>query len=90
MKPPTDSQWEAIRTTERHLLVSAGAGTGKTSTVVGRILYLLGAESGAQTCAAPLALRDIARDHLHQRRRRRPQAQAAEGAPRRRPARRGL
>jgi ATP-dependent helicase/nuclease subunit A len=59
MKPPTDSQWEAIRTTDRHLLVSAGAGTGKTSTVVGRILFLLGAEIRRETCAAPLALRDI-------------------------------
>ena len=59
MKPPTDSQWEAIRTVDRHLLVAAGAGTGKTSTVVGRILYLLGVEIRGRTCEAPLGLRDI-------------------------------
>ncbi|HET6577547.1 MAG TPA: UvrD-helicase domain-containing protein [Gemmatimonadales bacterium] len=59
MKPPTDSQWEAIRTTDRHLLVTAGAGTGKTTTVVGRILYLLGAEVRGETRPTPLALRDI-------------------------------
>jgi ATP-dependent helicase/nuclease subunit A len=59
MKRPTDSQWEAIRTTDRHLLVAAGAGTGKTTTVVGRILYLLGAEVRGETRPTPLALRDI-------------------------------
>jgi ATP-dependent helicase/nuclease subunit A len=59
MKSPTDSQWQAIRTTDRHLLVTAGAGTGKTTTVVGRILYLLGAEVRGETRPAPLALRDI-------------------------------
>lgn len=59
MKSPTDSQWQAIRTTDRHLLVTAGAGTGKTTTVVGRILYLLGAEVRGETRSAPLALRDI-------------------------------
>ena len=37
-------QWEAITDVENHVLVSAGAGTGKTRTVVGRILHLLGVE----------------------------------------------
>ncbi len=59
MKRPTDSQWDAIRPVDRHLLVNAGAGTGKTSTVVGRILYLLGIEVRGETCPAPLELRDI-------------------------------
>ena len=40
----TPRQWAAVRTTDRHVLVSAGAGTGKTRTVVGRILFLLGVE----------------------------------------------
>ncbi len=39
---PSDSQWEVIRTVGRHLLVAAGAGTGKTFTVVQKVLYLLG------------------------------------------------
>ena len=37
-------QWEAVEAVDRHVLVSAGAGTGKTRTVVGRVLYLLGME----------------------------------------------
>ena len=60
MRPPTDSQWEAIRTTDRHLLVAAGAGTGKTHTVVGKILYLLGVPLRDAVHPTPLALRDIA------------------------------
>lgn len=59
MKSPTPSQWDAIRATDRHLLVAAGAGTGKTSTVVGRILYLLGAEVHGERYPAPVALQDI-------------------------------
>ena len=35
-------QWEAVAATTDHVLVDAGAGTGKTNTVVGRVLYLLG------------------------------------------------
>lgn len=57
---PTDSQWAAIRAAEEHVLVAAGAGTGKTSTVVGRILYLLGVEVRGQSIATPVRLRDIA------------------------------
>ena len=60
IKPPTDSQWEAIRTTDRHLLVAAGAGTGKTHTVVGKILYLLGVPVRDAVHAPRLQLRDIA------------------------------
>lgn len=66
MKPPTASQWRAIEPIEPHLLVSAGAGTGKTTTVVAKILYLLGAEIPAQDGpprrrpGPPLQLRDIA------------------------------
>jgi len=58
--PPRASQWAAIRDTEHHLLVTAGAGTGKTFTVVGKVLYLLGIPVGGETCAAPIDLSDIA------------------------------
>jgi len=54
-----DSQWNAVRAFDRHVLVSAGAGTGKTSTVVGRILYLLGVELRGERIATPLTLDDI-------------------------------
>ena len=37
-------QWDAVTTVDQHVLVSAGAGTGKTRTVVGRVLHLLGVE----------------------------------------------
>jgi ATP-dependent helicase/nuclease subunit A len=57
---PSNAQWEAIRVTDRHLLVSAGAGTGKTFTVVSHILYLLGVEMRGAVHAPPLALADIA------------------------------
>ncbi len=59
MNRPNPGQWEAIRNTHRHTLVSAGAGTGKTSTVVGRILYLLGAEVNGQRIERPITLREI-------------------------------
>jgi len=37
-------QLDAATTVDEHLLVTAGAGTGKTFTVVGHVAYLLGAE----------------------------------------------
>jgi ATP-dependent helicase/nuclease subunit A len=57
---PTDSQWEAIRTTDSHLLVAAGAGTGKTFTVVQKVVYLLGVRIRQTEYTTPLQLRDIA------------------------------
>jgi ATP-dependent helicase/nuclease subunit A len=57
---PTASQLAAITAIDEHVLVAAGAGTGKTSTVVGRILYLLGVPIEGRTIAEPLQLRDIA------------------------------
>src|SRR5688572_27069129 len=57
---PTDSQWEAIRATDEHVLVAASAGTGKTHTVVGRILYALGEEIRGERCPSPLRLDQIA------------------------------
>ncbi len=59
-RPPTPSQWEAIAATDDHLLVVAGAGTGKTHTVVGRVLYLLGVPINEQTYARPVGLPQIA------------------------------
>ncbi len=58
--PLTDSQWEAVRRVDQHLLVAAGAGTGKTTTVVRRILYWLGVPMRGQAAAEPLELRQIA------------------------------
>ncbi len=60
MDTPTPSQLAAIRSTASHVLVAAGAGTGKTSTVVGRILFLLGVPVEGERVAEPLTLRDIA------------------------------
>src|SRR4051794_26145427 len=59
MDRPTGSQWDAIRAVDRHVLVAAGAGTGKTSTVVNRILYLLGVEIRGERSPLQLELRDI-------------------------------
>ena len=56
---PNPMQWEAVRRADRHMLVAAGAGTGKTTTVVGRILWLLGAEIRGERRAPPIGLRDI-------------------------------
>ncbi len=55
-----DSQWRAVEATDRHVLVAAGAGTGKTNTVVGRILYLLGVEVRGRRIASPCTLNEIA------------------------------
>lgn len=59
VRPPTDSQWEAVRAWDAHVLVEAGAGTGKTFTVVNRILYLLGVEIRGDRIAEPVQLADI-------------------------------
>ena len=56
----TDAQWAAVRETGRHVLVAAGAGTGKTRTVVARVLYLLGVPFRGQQVDRSLSLRDIA------------------------------
>lgn len=60
MKAPTPSQWAAIRAADRHVLVAAGAGTGKTTTVVGRILYLLGVPFDGTRHPSPVTLDRIA------------------------------
>jgi ATP-dependent helicase/nuclease subunit A len=57
---PRASQWQAIRDADRHVLVVAGAGTGKTFTVVQRILYVLGVPVCGETYARPAALHEIA------------------------------
>lgn len=57
---PTPQQWRVIEETERHLLVSAGAGTGKTSTVISHILYLVGLEIHGKRVKTPIRLQDIA------------------------------
>ena len=62
----TAEQVNAI-TAERHTLLAASAGTGKTTTIVGKILWLLGLDIGRDeegaalpTCPAPCSLREIA------------------------------
>ncbi|MBK5186673.1 MAG: UvrD-helicase domain-containing protein [Gemmatimonadaceae bacterium] len=57
---PSDAQWEAVRNTDRHMLVSAGAGTGKTFTVVSHVLYLMGVEMRGSVHPSPLQLDEIA------------------------------
>ena len=58
------SQWNAVRALDGHVLVTAGAGTGKTFTVVSAILYLLGIEvrtpDGPARAERPLDLHEIA------------------------------
>jgi ATP-dependent helicase/nuclease subunit A len=64
-EPWTAEQHAAIRET-RHLLLAANAGTGKTSTVVGKILWRLGFDIGEAEdgpilpCAEPCELSQIA------------------------------
>lgn len=60
MEKPTPSQLDAIRSIGDHVLVAAGAGSGKTTTVVGRILYLLGVPVEGEQVAEPVGLQEIA------------------------------
>jgi ATP-dependent helicase/nuclease subunit A len=60
MHEPTSSQLAAITDADRHALVHAGAGTGKTATVVFKILYELGVELGGRRHPNPIELHQIA------------------------------
>ncbi|UCG87244.1 MAG: ATP-dependent helicase [Gemmatimonadota bacterium] len=53
-------QREAALASDSHLLVTAGAGSGKTRTVVARVLYLLGVEVAGRRIADPVELTRIA------------------------------
>ena len=53
-------QRDAALTADSHVLVSAGAGSGKTRTVVARVLYLLGVEIEGQRIAEPVGFLNIA------------------------------
>ena len=55
-----EQQWQAAKDTSCHLLVSAGAGTGRTRTVIGRVLYLLGVEVNGERIDRPITLDEIA------------------------------
>jgi ATP-dependent helicase/nuclease subunit A len=59
VRQPTDSQWQAVRACDEHTLVEAGAGTGKTFTVVQRILHLLGVEIRGERYSTPVDLQQI-------------------------------
>ncbi len=54
------SQWLAVSAVAEHILVTAGAGTGKTRTVVGRMLYLLGVPVNGRQVERPVSLREVA------------------------------
>lgn len=55
----TDEQRAAILA-DRDVLLTANAGTGKTTTVVGKILWLLGIDVGLEPCPQPCGLGEIA------------------------------
>jgi len=57
---PTRHQLETIVSTDRHVLVAAGAGSGKTATVIQRLLYLLGVTVEGKTIAEPVPLDRLA------------------------------
>jgi ATP-dependent helicase/nuclease subunit A len=59
-KTPLPSQMAAIVDADAHCLVVAGAGTGKTFTVVHRILYALGVPVAGRTHPHPCTLDEIA------------------------------
>ncbi len=53
-------QRDAALTADSHVLVSAGAGSGKTRIVVARVLYVLGVEIAGQRIAEPVSLNQVA------------------------------
>src|SRR5687768_9099498 len=55
----TAEQAAAI-TSGEHTLLVANAGTGKTTTVVGKVLWLLGQDVGLERCADPTTLDRVA------------------------------
>lgn len=57
---PTGHQLDAIRATDVHTLVAAGAGSGKTATVVRRLLYLLGVPIEGEILTPPVEMERIA------------------------------
>ncbi len=65
LPPLTPAQRDVVLADARHLLVGAGAGSGKTSTVVQKLCYLLGGvvrdiDGASYSHPLPLALGDIA------------------------------
>ena len=57
---PTPHQLDVVTLTDRHVLVAAGAGSGKTTTVIQRLLHLLGVTVDNHTIAAPVPLERLA------------------------------
>ncbi len=61
LRPLSDEQWAAVKAAHAgNVLVSAGAGSGKTHTVIATIVWHLGVPVRGERCPTPLALRDIA------------------------------
>jgi ATP-dependent helicase/nuclease subunit A len=60
-RPLSDEQWAAVKAAQAgNVLVSAGAGSGKTHTVIATIVWHLGVSIREESCPSPLQLRDIA------------------------------
>lgn len=57
---PTTAQRQVIFSTQQHLLVAAGAGSGKTETVINRLLFLLGVPIDGQTIVTPVPVARVA------------------------------
>jgi ATP-dependent helicase/nuclease subunit A len=59
-EPLWTPEQQAAILADHDVLLTANAGTGKTTTVVGKILWLLGLDVGTRPCSEPCSLSEIA------------------------------